>query len=127
MLEVYYRPTAELTIKVEAKDLDDVFKLIGPVQEVLGNNTVCGKCGGTKIRMVHRKADGKYDVYELACEKCGAKLALGKNEMGNLFPRRYPQEKIDGSWKPKLDADGKKVWLPNNGWVKWDNKTNSYV
>lgn len=123
-LEVFFRPTPDVTIKAECRDIEDVFKTVGPIQEVLSNCT-CGKCKGTKIRMVHRKADNKYDVYELMCESCGAKLQLGKNDQGNLFPRRYEQDP-DEPKKPLL-KDGKKVWLPNDGWIKWDAKQNKYV
>lgn len=123
-LEVFFRPTPTLTVKAECRDVEDVFKTLGPLQEVL-NNCTCGKCKKSDIRLVHRKADGKYDVYELLCESCGAKLALGKNDQGNLFPRRYEQDPDDPK-KPKM-VDGKKVWLPNEGWVKWDSKQNKYV
>lgn len=131
-MEVFYRPSPELTIKVEARGVEEMFQAIGPLQEVLGGNCKCGKCGGEKIRMVHRKTPDGHDVYELMCVTpnsngipCGAKLSLGKSSEGNLFPRRYEQAKgADGKWSPKLDADGKKVWLPNKGWVKWDAKAN---
>lgn len=133
-MEIFYRPTAKLTIKVEARGVEEMFQAIGPLQEVLGNNLKCGKCGGEDIRMVHRKTPDGHHVYELMCEAkldgaggvpCNSKLALGKNSEDNLFPRRYEQAKgSDGKWKPKLDADGKKVWLPNNGWVRWDKNAN---
>ncbi len=133
-MEIFYRPSPEITIKVEARGIQEMFQELGPLQEVLGGNSKCGKCGGDKIRMVHRKADGKYDVYELLCETpgpngpCGSKLSLGHNDLGNLFPRRYEQTKgDDGKWKPKLDADGKKIWLPNKGWVRWNQKTKSFT
>lgn len=124
-LEVFYRPTADLTIKAECRDIEDVFKTLGPLQEVLGGNCECGKCKGTKIRLSHRKADGKFDVYELLCETCHAKLALGKNDQGNLFPRRYEQDPDDPK-KPRM-KDGKKVWLADNGWVKWDRESGKNV
>jgi DNA-directed RNA polymerase subunit RPC12/RpoP len=123
-IEVFFRPNPQVTIKVECRDAEDIFKQVGPLQEVL-NNCKCGKCGKENIRMVHRKADGKYDVYELLCEDCGSRLALGKNDQDNLFPRRYEQDPDDKK-KPKM-LDGKKVWLPNNGWVKWDTQQNKYT
>jgi len=122
-LEIFFRPTPDITIKADCKDIDDVFKTIGPLQEVFHNST-CGKCKSTKIRYVARKAD-KFDVFELYCESCGAKLALGKNDSGNLFPRRYEQDPADPK-KPRM-VDGKKVWLPNEGWVRWDASKEAYV
>jgi len=124
MLEVFFRPTPELTIKAECRDIEDMFKTLGPLQEVL-SNTECGKCKSTNIRFSHRKADGKYDVYELQCTKCGAKLHMGKTEDGKLFPRRYKQDPDDP--KKPLMHDGKKVWLPNKGWVRWDAENRRYV
>lgn len=124
-LEVTFRPNPNMTIKAECRDIEEIFKVVGPLQEVLGNGT-CGKCKKNNIRVSHRKADGKYDVYELVCGDCGAKLALGKNtEDGTLFPRRYEQDPDDPK-KPLL-RDGKKVWLPDNGWIKWDSKLGKYV
>lgn len=132
-LKVYYKPNNSLTIEVEGRDLADIFKTLAPVQEVL-NNCKCGKCGGEKIRMVHRLADNKHDVYELLCETlqgnglpCNAVLALG-NTGDSLFPRRYALEQDEkNKWVKKLDAEGKTVWLPNNGWVRWDAKQQKYV
>lgn len=131
-MEVFYRPTNELTIKVEVRGVEEMFQALGPIQEILGE-CKCGKCGGKSIRLLHRKAD-KHDVYELLCETpgangiaCNAKLALGKNSDNNLFPRRYEQHQVDGKWVPKLDADGNKVWLPNNGWIRWDSRQQKYV
>ncbi len=132
-MEVFYRPSPKITFKVEARGICEVFEALGPLQELFGANCKCGKCGSDEIRMVHRKTPDGHDVYELLCEAkndstgftCNSKLALGKNTEGNLFPRRYAQTKgDDGKWKPSVDADGKKVWLPNNGWVRWDTKAN---
>ena len=126
-MEVYYRPSPELTIKIEAKDLEDVFDKLGPVQEVIGSNTECGKCKSTNVRLLHRTTPDKHDVYEIVCQAhgCFAKLAIGNGADG-LFPRRYEQDPNDKK-KPRLDADGKKIWLPTKGWVKWDNKAKKYV
>lgn len=124
MIEVSYRATPDLMIKVEGRDLKEIFKSLGPVQEVLGNN-VCGKCGSTKIRMVHRNTDG-HDFYELLCENCVAKLQLGQSSDGTLFPRRYEQDEKDPK-KPKTDSEGKVVYKADNGWTKWDFKLKKNV
>lgn len=136
-MEIFFKPNNDITIKSEVRDVEEIFKTLGPLQELF-NAARCGKCGGTKIRFIHRKAD-KYDVYEFLCENqltddhgrkknCSAKLSLGKNELGNLFPRRYEQEKgEDGRWQPKLTADGQKTWLPDGGWVRWDRQAKKHV
>ena len=132
-MEVTYKPSTNLLIKVECRGIEEMFQALGPIQEVLGGNTKCGKCGGEQIRLIHRLADNKHDVYELMCVTagengipCNSKLSLGKSGT-NLFPRRYEQEKVEGEWKPKVDGDGNKVWLPNSGWVRWDNKLGKHV
>jgi len=134
-MKAIFKPNDKLSFEVEAENLQEVMKTLGPIQEVLGSCR-CGKCGGNDIRFLHRKVD-KYDYYELVCQTprrsqaesgsglvyskdipCGHKLALG-NDGTNLFPRRYEQDPNDKK-KPLLDKDGNKVWLPNNGWVRWD-------
>ena len=121
-MKVYYKPTPQLTIELEAADIKEVFKELGPVQEVLSSKTcTCGKCGSTEIRLLHRKQE-KFDFYELMCNAkgCGAKLALGQNDAGNLFPRRYKRDPDDN--KKPLKVDGKTQWLDNNGWLKWSEQ-----
>lgn len=122
-LEVFYRPNNKFTVKVDAKDIEDLFKQVSPLQEVF-ESCKCGKCQSERIRLLHRTAE-KFDFYELNCLDCGAKLSLGNNGE-SLFPRRYKQDPSDPK-KPMLDENGKKVWLPTNGWVKWDAKKNEYV
>lgn len=135
-MEIYFKPNNEITVKAEVRGVEEIFETLGPLQELF-NAARCQKCGGNSVRFIHRKAD-KFDVYEFLCESqisddmgrtrtCYAKLSLGKNEFGNLFPRRYEQEKVDGKWRPKVDADGNKVWLPDGGWVRWDKKAGKYV
>ena len=134
-IEVFYKPSPDLTIKVECKDMEDMFQTMSPIQEVLGGNTSCGRCGKKNIRMIHRQADGN-DIHELECQSrndrgipCGARLAIGKSQKTKqLFPRRYELEKDEeGKWQKKVDAQGNTVWLPHNGWVKWDAKEKKYV
>ena len=140
-MKVKYQATDKIEVEIEASNIKEVFETLGPIQEVIGNCR-CGKCGGTNIRFIHRKS-GKFDYYELLCQtpvqrqgqdgtiivnknlSCGAKLSLGSNEAGNLFPRKYEQDPDDKT-KP-LMKDGKKVWLPNEGWVRWDKTKEKYV
>ena len=125
-MEVFYRPSEQVTIKLEVKDVESMFQELGPIQEVF-EAAECGRCKCKKIRVVHRKPD-KFDFYELLCtnSECQAKLSLGKNDQGNLFPRRYEQDEKDPK-VPKLDANGKKVWLPHGGWQKWSAKDGKYI
>lgn len=134
-LQVQLKGLPNLIITAEVRDVEEMFQTLGPMQELF-NECKCGKCGGTKIRFHHRKtADGKNDVYELLCDspveksgytrKCGAKLMIGKQQdSGNLFPKNYESVKVDGKWQQKTDKDGKRVYLPNNGWVHWDKNAN---
>lgn len=127
-IELFYKPNNHLTIKVECRSVEDIFKELGPIQEVF--NEKCGKCGCDNIRpLARRTADDKHDVYELVCTKCGAKLSIGKSLDGNLFPRRYEQELDESTkkWVPKTDKDGKRAYLPDNGWVRWDSKAGKNV
>ena len=124
-LEVYLRH-ANITVKAEVMDTKDMFKTLGPIQELF-DSCVCGHCKGKDIRFSTRQADG-HDVYELVCcdPKCKAKLALGtRQDTQSLFPRRYEQHKNPDTnkWEPKKDGDGKIVYLPHNGWVKWKNRS----
>lgn len=117
-MEVFYRPNAQFTIKLEVEDAKELFEELGPLQEIFAE-CECGKCKCTNIRFVHRNVD-KFDYYELQCENCGAKLSLGQDQKSKqLFPRKYEQDPADPK-KPLLDHDGKKVWLPSGGWLKWD-------
>ena len=138
-MEVFYKPSPQITIKLETRGLEEMFQELGPIQEILSEKT-CGKCGGHDIRMMHRKTkpddNGKtHDVYELLCETpqklqsgktipCGHKLQIGKDTDQKLFPKRYPTVKDGDRYVPVLDADGNKVYYPNNGWVRWDGRAN---
>lgn len=93
----------------ESESAKDLFNDISRFQEVF-EETSCGKCGCDDIKYVVRTVDDN-QYYELRCnsDKCRARLAFGVNKKGGgLFPKRK-------------DNDGK--WLPDNGWVKWDGKT----
>lgn len=118
-MEVTYKPSAKLLIKFEVKDIKELFQELSPVQEVLEENAVCGKCGATDIRYIHRVAE-KFDFYELKCQKCRAKLSLGQNSEGNLFPRKYHQDPVDP--KKPLMKDGKVQYMKNNGWSIYGEK-----
>lgn len=125
-MKIIYQPTPKIIIEVEVRDVQEMFDKVGPLQELM-ESCKCGKCGGTDIRFLHREQGG-FDYYELVCQErndsgipCGAKLSLGQDlKTKNLFPRRYAQDPSDK--KKPLMKDGKKVWLPNNGWVRWNGE-----
>lgn len=117
-MEVFYRPSPEITIKLDVKDIYALFDQLGPLQEIM-KACECGKCKSKNIRFLQREA-GKFTFYELQCQDCSAKLSLGNNG-DSLFPRRYEQDPDDPK-KPLL-KDGKKVWLVDGGWMKYDFKT----
>ena len=96
-----------LTITFEGETQKDIVKQLSSLEEVFGESA-CGKCGSEKLKWVCRENDGN-EYYELRCLDCGAKLAFGVNKKGGgLFPKR---------------KDGEGNWLPDKGWVKWNNKT----
>lgn len=104
----YTSANGRLSAEIEAESQRDLFTEISKFQEVFEENT-CGKCKGNDIRYVVRNVDDN-QYYELRCNSCGAKLAFGVNKKGGgLFPKK---------------KDGDK-WLPDNGWQKWNSKTNS--
>lgn len=117
-----YRPNPKLTIQFTFKDTEEYMTTMHALSEVLSEDT-CGKCKKRNILPVVRTVD-KYTYRELKCQDCGATLQFGKQQDGSgLYPRRY---EMDGK-EPKLDKDGKRIYLPNNGWVRWDAKLEKYV
>jgi hypothetical protein len=114
-MKCYFRPHGRLTFELESDQQDELFEQLAHVQEMTEQS--CGKCKTPSEQLVFKTRvvdDNKF--YELQCSKCGAILAFGSNKKGDtVFPRRYIME------------DGEKKFLPDNGWVKWDNKTKKYV
>tara|TARA_B100001123_G_C15317614_1_gene1026710 strand:+ start:966 stop:1301 length:336 start_codon:yes stop_codon:yes gene_type:complete len=103
----YTTRNGKISVEVEGDSHRDLFEQINKFQEVFEED-VCGKCGHENIRFVVRTVDDN-SYYELRCSSCGARLAFGANKKGGgLFPRRK-------------DSEGN--WLPDNGWVKWNPKT----
>lgn len=103
----YTTKNGRIKVEVDAESQKDVFLELSKFQEVF-EETVCGKCGSENIRFVVRNVEDNL-YYELRCMDCGARLSFGVHKKGGgLFPKRK-------------DNDGK--WLPDNGWVKWNPKT----
>ena len=108
-MKVYYRPTPKLTIELEVADQKALVEELAKVQEIVVH--VCGKCGaGTESIIYNVREVDENRFYEIRCTKCHAGLSFGAHKKGNsLFPRRYTE-----------DEEGKREWLPHNGWVHWD-------
>lgn len=110
------------TVEIEADKPTDLFKEFARCHEVFGE-TKCGLCGCDDIAPVARQAsDGKksYDYYEWVCKspKCRAKLALGQQEGGLLFPKRKLKEN-GAPCKP-----GEEGVYRNNGWTTYRGHDN---
>lgn len=106
----YTTKNGRVTAELEGESQKELFTELNRFQEVF-EETTCGKCGNDDIKYVVRTVDDN-QYYELRCNssKCGARLSFGVHKKGGgLFPKRK-------------DADGK-TWLPDNGWVKWNPKT----
>lgn len=102
----YKIPNGRLSAEMEADTQVEMFNQISRFQEVFEEST-CGKCGSENIKFVVRNVDDNF-YYELRCKDCGARLAFGSHKKGGgLFPKRKEGDE----------------WLPDNGWVKWNPKT----
>ena len=116
-MKLYYKPSNKITIEVDAETPKALHEKGAQVMELVEN---CGKCGSDDVKFQVRKVD-KYKYPELVCRKCGAVLGFGTHEDGGdtLFPVRYEK---DDKGRPKMNAEGDKVWLNDKGWTKWNAK-----
>lgn len=96
-----------LTVEVEGKDNKEIFSQLAVFQEIYETRK-CGACQSERVQFVVREVQGN-TYYEIRCLDCGATLAFGqKRADGSLFPK-------------KKDKEGN--YLPNNGWVKWVDRS----
>lgn len=103
----YTTKNGRIKVEIEGESQKDLFESLSKFQEVF-DESACGKCESENLRFIVRNVDDNL-YYELRCLDCGARLSFGVHKKGGgLFPKRK-------------DNDGK--WLPDNGWVKWNPKT----
>ena len=99
--------SGKISVEIEFETQIELFQKLSNFQEIF-EETKCGKCGSDNVKFQVRNVDDNL-YYELRCTDCGAKLAFGvMKKGGRLFPKRK-------------DKEGN--WLPDNGWVKWNSKT----
>ena len=99
--------SGKISVEIEFETQIELFQKLSNFQEIF-EETKCGKCGSDNVKFQVRNVDDNL-YYELRCTDCGAKLAFGVMKKGG---RLSPQRK---------DKEGN--WLPDNGWVKWNPKT----
>jgi len=110
-MKVLLKVSDKITVELEAKDQQDMFKQIASFEEVFGVDK-CGKCKSTDLKYILRMNDGD-EYFELHCQKCFAKFAFGCHKKSDtVFPKRK-------------DKEGN--FLPDNGWVKWDKEKQQLV
>ena len=103
----YTTKNGRISAEIEGESQRDLFENVNKFQDVF-EELNCGKCSSDDVRFVVRNVDDNF-YYELRCKGCGARLNFGANKTGGgLFPKR---------------KDGEGNWLPDNGWVKWNPKT----
>lgn len=109
----YTTADGRISVEIEGDSPTSIFAKIGEFQEVF-ENVCCGKCGSTDVRFTTRVVDGN-TYYELRCNKCGAKLAMGvhNNNLGTMYPKR----KAGKNDQSQLEEG---TYLPDGGWMKWD-------
>ena len=107
---------SDLIIEIEEDKQVNLFKALASIQEVFGQKR-CGKCGSSDLQFTVRAVD-KSKFLEIKCNKCFAKLAISPHDSdaGTLYPKRTGK-----------DDAGETVWLPDNGWVKWDKDKQQLV
>jgi len=119
MMRAKYKINDILTIEVEAEKLKDLLQEISLVDNALSQEE-CGKCKSTntfpRIRVVDNNS-----FPQIQCDDCKAFLPLGTSKDTQiLYKKRFD---IDDKGRAKKDASGKAIYLPDNGWRKYNPKT----
>ena len=95
------------TITVEGTDAEELFRNTAEMQELLSFGSKCGKTGNPDVIMRVRKS-GDYEFFEYVCPEAGTTLQLGRTKQGGFYPKRKHKS-----------GDG---WLPNGGWLTWQER-----
>jgi hypothetical protein len=119
MYDFVYEPRKDLKISFTAASQEDIFEQLSKLHDIFSEDE-CGKCKSHNLRFV-RRVVGKFTFHELKCLDCGAIISFGKSDTG-LYAKRY---EMDGT-SPKI-VNGKKVYLADSGWLKWNEATKSKV
>jgi len=120
-MKAVVRVNDRLTIEVEKEKMNELLKELSAVNSFF-EDSECGACKGKDL-IVSVRSNGGFDFTEMACKnpKCRARLSYGTDkETKEQYPVRCDREK-EGKNKghAKRGPDGKALWLPNNGWVKY--------
>jgi hypothetical protein len=110
-----------ITIHAEGENTIEVFEQLAELTEVFGEpNAVKG--GETAPYIFRVRTVGTDKFYELYSAKLkGAKLLYGcSKEAKKLYPKRM---KTDNKGKAIKGDDGKGIYLPDRGWVRWNRET----
>lgn len=115
-MKAQYKLCSSVIVEIESESMTDLVDKLTEVKDSIGPEP-CGKCKSKNTFPQSRKT-GDNTFYEIKCEDCGAVLQLGINKADkNLYKKRM---KTDGKGKAVKDENDKAVYLPNNGWLKWN-------
>jgi hypothetical protein len=110
-------------VTAEAETIIELWEQLSKLTEVFGEpDAVKGSDVGKDL--VHRvRKQGKFKFYELYCPSLKAKLEFGvgdEENKGNLYPKRM---KTGAGGKAVKDDNGKGIYLPDRGWIRWNRET----
>lgn len=94
------------TVEVDGADVEELFRNMAEVQELLSFGLKCEQTGATDIIMKVRKS-GEFEFFEFASPSEGTSLSLGHAKAGGMFAKRKGK---DGSW------------LDHGGWLTWKQR-----
>ena len=110
----------EFDIEIEAPDLQTLIKEVTNLRNAIAYE-ICGKCKDPNTIVNWRNVDSN-DFFELKCtnRSCGAVLQLGTHKEDKTLYKK----KMKTNSRGKAEKDGDKaVYLPDNGWLKYDKES----
>lgn len=117
-MKAVFKLNPSVSVEVESDNLKDLIDKISEIRESIGPEP-CGKCKSENTFPNARKV-GDDIFYEIRCADCDAVLQLGTSKADQkLYKKRL---KTDNKGKAVKEND-KAVYLPDNGWLKWNYKT----